>query len=40
MTKRDSTVLSVLDDLKEKGEWPRRRDRLKQFIDVKDLNAL
>ena len=40
LTKKDKDVLSVIDDLRAKKEWPKKRDRLKQFVDVKGLHTL
>ena len=39
-SRKDNEVLQILETLKKKGKWPCQRDRLKQFLDEKDLNAL
>ena len=40
LNQRDVSALAILDELKKKGQWPRKRDRLKQFVECEELNAL
>ena len=40
LSRKDQDVLAVIDELKVKGQWPKQRDRLKQFVDNEKLNEL
>ena len=40
LTRADVKVLFVLNNLRQKKEWPRKRDRLRQFLELKDLDIL
>lgn len=40
MIRKDQEVLAVIDTLKAKKEWQKRRDRLKQFLENPELNKL
>ena len=40
ITHRDKEVLAIIETLKVKKEWPRKRGRLKQFLDEKKFDDL
>ena len=40
LTRKDQEVLAVIDTLKAKKEWQKKRDSLKQFLDNPELDKL
>ena len=40
LSRADVKVLSVLELLRHEKQWPRKRERMKQFLEVKDLDIL